>query len=436
MKNLKTVYYNEDKDYIKEFKREYARQKDLILSLCKKINENESISKDIKSFCSGIVVSMEENYKNILKAVTKYFLGDINSAIKLIKKTISAYHIKKLNDCYALLGVRHFIGGHDLKQLFMFKGRTVEAYSELKSNDMFHIPLDKREFVSTMRYSVPGIPCMYLASNSYVVWCELNKPDYSKLAISAVDLTSLLDEEIIDLSPNYHVLTDFIETFLDYDGNYESLSDYFEIYIKKPEEGETLYDYIPKFFEGFLGLPLSLATSMKCTDKNRIFKSEYIISQLVMYNLENAIGVAYRSNVIDSNHVDGVNLAATNLAIPITKYSNLNKYGNICNDIRITNSFNFENYRTHIHNKEQIVYSRGAKGFTWKNNTTNILYEVKPKDSKGLTPLDFLDKKSTFNQGLFQNASYDMVTFYNHSIYRMFDDFIIQYMKFNNIDYK
>lgn len=49
---------------------------------------------------------------------------------------------------------------------------------------MFHIPYDKRNKVGNQRYSVSGMPCLYLASSSYVCWEELGRVDFQSCNFS------------------------------------------------------------------------------------------------------------------------------------------------------------------------------------------------------------------------------------------------------------
>lgn len=45
---------------------------------------------------------------------------------------------------------------------------------------MFHIPFDKRYLVGNQRFSISGLPCLYLGGSPYVCWEELGRPDYQK----------------------------------------------------------------------------------------------------------------------------------------------------------------------------------------------------------------------------------------------------------------
>lgn len=42
---------------------------------------------------------------------------------------------------------------------------------------MFHIPFELRGKAATQRYSIPGLPSLYLGSSCYICWEELHRPD-------------------------------------------------------------------------------------------------------------------------------------------------------------------------------------------------------------------------------------------------------------------
>lgn len=101
--------------------------------------------------------------------------------------------------------------------------------------------------------------------------------------------------------------------------------------------------------------PIIYATSYSINSNDRNFKSEYIISQLIMQCLEELKidGIAYISKKI-SNSIVGY-AQGTNLAIPI-KYNGcyiydneLSKYGELCKDICLTNSVNFAEFQKLAH---------------------------------------------------------------------------------------
>ena len=76
-----------------------------------------------------------------------------------------------------------------------------ESITHLERKEMFHVPYDKKENVSASRYSLAEVPCLYLATQPELAWCECDQP--FRFAIAQFDLPS--PEEgclhLIDFSP-------------------------------------------------------------------------------------------------------------------------------------------------------------------------------------------------------------------------------------------
>lgn len=60
----------------------------------------------------------------------------------------------------------------------LYKARESSSNYLFNKDEMFHIPYDKRSKIGNQRYSVSGMPCLYLASSSYVCWEELGRVDF------------------------------------------------------------------------------------------------------------------------------------------------------------------------------------------------------------------------------------------------------------------
>lgn len=61
----------------------------------------------------------------------------------------------------------------DKCDLYRLRTDHLEKY---KDGELFHVPFEKREFVSTQRFSIPGYPALYLSDSFYTCWCEFDKP--------------------------------------------------------------------------------------------------------------------------------------------------------------------------------------------------------------------------------------------------------------------
>jgi hypothetical protein len=59
-----------------------------------------------------------------------------------------------------------------------------------KPEEMFHIPFEKRHLVKSQRYSIAGLPSLYLGSSIFCCWEEMNRPDLNKLYISKFKVQS------------------------------------------------------------------------------------------------------------------------------------------------------------------------------------------------------------------------------------------------------
>jgi hypothetical protein len=116
----------------------------------------------------------------ILRAVDSYLSGNSGNAYKemetLLKRSVIQKHIGHL-----VTNMRNYKRGPEYNTLY----RVRLSESEITHrNDMFHIPFEKRHLVDTQRFSIAGIPCLYLGASIYVCWQEMGKPDLNKLYIS------------------------------------------------------------------------------------------------------------------------------------------------------------------------------------------------------------------------------------------------------------
>lgn len=70
--------------------------------------------------------------------------------------------------------------------------------------DIFHVPFEKRRLVGNQRYSIAGLPCLYLGSSIWICWEELGRPPLDSVWVSRfriVKQASVLDFQF----PPHHV---------------------------------------------------------------------------------------------------------------------------------------------------------------------------------------------------------------------------------------
>lgn len=82
--------------------------------------------------------------------------------------------------------------------LRLYKARKGDSHYLFLEKEMFHIPFDRRDKIGNQRYSISGIPCLYLGSSSYVCWEELGRVDFDMCNFCGY--TNILPIEVFNLS--------------------------------------------------------------------------------------------------------------------------------------------------------------------------------------------------------------------------------------------
>lgn len=322
--------------------------KDYYSELKKKLNDYKNYIKNINCISENVIDDVEENVKLIIKSVKCYYNGDIakakNKIIKLLKKyTTNDFIISELDKSYAFRGLAPFSELLDEEKdgymndyremneypLSFFKARLGNSTFEKK--DMLHIPFCNRELVSTQRFSIPGVPCLYLGTTSYVCWLEMDKPQDSVFNVSSFKLPE--DLKILNLVIDYELINNQVKNLKKFENN-----------KGKKEENIKLLQSIIEIF------PLVYATSFSVNNKERKFKSEYIVSQLIMQCLSELKinGIAYASKKVkDSTRAFP---QCINLAIPMKTNKKFqfenerDKYAHICENILLTEPVNLSEF--------------------------------------------------------------------------------------------
>lgn len=142
--------------------------------------------------------------------------------------------------------------------------------------DLFHIPFEKRNLVAPQRFSVIGVPMLYLGSTVYVCWEELGRPPLHELWASAFRIREPNKARVLNLAyrPGY-----FAE-LLELAGNPGSRSDIAALSVA-----------------GAVVWPLLASCTFQVAEEGA-FKVEHVVPQLLMSWLaetEEYIGVRYFS---------------------------------------------------------------------------------------------------------------------------------------------
>jgi hypothetical protein len=256
------------------------------LSVLKKLKNNKIISQ-------GTIYKAERIIKKIKKSIDFYYKGNLIQSIDSIREVISDR--KKLAGDLLIQKPKEALNGYTK---LLYRARLGDYYG-YDNKEMMHIPFNKRSIIQNQRYSVSGMPCLYLSTSPQTCWEELGRPNFNNVWISRFELVDT-DLKIINLSYNY---MDFISN-------------------KKQMDKD-------KFEKIILTWILQCACSVVVNSRTeRVFKEEYIIPQVLMLALieEGYDGIYYFSlrnvNIINTfNKKLYFHNTMNNLALPVTDYN-------------------------------------------------------------------------------------------------------------------
>lgn len=302
------------KDLYAPFILEY--DKDYYKDLCKRYEILSQVA--ITAGADEESLSIIKKYTaKIEEAVREYYKGEISKSHNIVKNLVkgcldSKLAVSELVNCEAF-------GGEKGTEIQFFRARISRNFTPYKAQDMLHIPFDMRGKTGNFRFSIIGVPSLYLCNTSYACWIELGKPSEHDFVVSPVITDGR--QKVLNLAVNNRY-QDRIRTL------------------------EDVHCWLKLFI-------LMIATSYRIEEEREIFKSEYIISQSIMLacNELDLDGLVYYSKRVEDQMFAE---AAINVAL-FAKYKRGKRYSPICEHIKIGNSFNYSMYKqlnNYYRNKE------------------------------------------------------------------------------------
>ena len=226
-----------------------------------------------------VVENIKKSCKDLEKVLYSYMYGDLMGCYKILgrlfKSTVNKF-TKQVQ--FPTVSIA--------RDSIWFRARNNEAMKSMECRDLFHVPFNKRAYVTTKRYSIPGYPCLYMANSVMCCYKEIGMRN--NISVSSFRLKE--DIEVYDF------------TFF-------------------PEENKD-----PKRFWSLLELyPFKIACAILVNEhtENSVFIPEYIIPQFVLHctikQKGNKIdGIIYTSTKGYSIDVtESINAMYTNLVIPV-----------------------------------------------------------------------------------------------------------------------
>ncbi|MGE2079316.1 hypothetical protein [Enterobacter asburiae] len=254
--------------------------------------------------------------EKITDTLAQYLRGNIREAYttfdQAITRTTMNTHIYNMTRPLSKIGN---------KDNLLFRVRSSDTILK-ERKELFHIPFEDRHRVGAMRFSVSGLPCLYLGSSIFVCWQEMGKPDFDKLYISSFKTDEETDDlRILDLGYNLTsaVKTQPLDRFIYFDIDYNEESEPEEINDIEINYQESNNNYgswgINNIISKLLAWPLVLACNYSKYHSTANFHKEYIIPNLLMQWIssdknKDISGISYRSTKIlnQKNKSIGINV--------------------------------------------------------------------------------------------------------------------------------
>lgn len=293
-------------------------------------------------YTSETIEEIESNLTLIVNASKSYLLGNIEDSLNYAETIF-----KKLEK--RIVEIK--------ENAYFYRARATSFYQSLDRKEMFHIPFNKRYLIGNQRYSTSGIPCLYLGESTYICWEELGRPNpYTCNFISAKNIKPL---KVLDMT-------------------IPSISESSSVSI----------------------IPIILSSCLS-SRKNRVFKQEYILPQLIMYAIikrnEQVSGIKYHSTSLfysdfpfysDANKLKSDIEKHNNYVFPALNKGDDNDFlsDDLVNCFHTTNTFSIWQHQL-VSSKEYMPIPSGDGGI---NTTLNYL------DNSAFGQLDRIFKKNDF----------------------------------------
>lgn len=267
-----------------------------------------------------VVSAISDYTKRVLSAIELYYQGSLVDAQLIVDNMIDEFE----NKAPAVTDVNSSIafsdGGADSTEIQFFRARLSDSVVEFSADEMLHIPFNKRQIVKSERFSIPGLPCLYLGNSTYDCWVEMGSPADHRFNVAPVVLDNT--QRVLNLTVTLSSLLHFNE-------------------IESDENESELENQIISLLKLMV---LTFCTSYKVQEENRNFKSEYILPQMIMLACKSRKldGIIYYSKRFPSELFActvGVNL------VLFATYNGEEYYSEICNHLEIGTAFNFAMFK-------------------------------------------------------------------------------------------
>ena len=203
--------------------------------------EVTSKREDIENFCKEAPKIVKATFSGHPYEAYEHFVSAISPLMDIIDRQV----------------LRDF-GTKELRYTYRVRP---DKKGSLTKEEIYHIPFQMRSRVSTQRYSIPGLPCLYLGGSLYTCWAEMGRPPFHELHASAFWLDRTKSVSILNFSMRPKLLR------------------YYVIPDGSPLDTGRAAELVRSHL---ILWPLIALSSIIVKEREHPYKPEYIIPQLVL----------------------------------------------------------------------------------------------------------------------------------------------------------
>ena len=260
-------------DFLEENFNEYLRD---LKSAASRSEDNPLSGIEMCNMVLDQFHEIEKNALGLIGVLRKYDEG------KIVSASMDAFSL--FDTMKSQLMIR-YSGAFRREVYYRIRGIREDDTFTLERKELFHIPHYKNYLVGTERYSMPGHPCLYLASQAELGWYECGKP--VKFAIAKFDIPQEED--------NYLKFIDFSEKLMPLKHSFISW------FHNEKDDIEDVRKYFLKYLYTY---PLRAACSVAVEHPGSKFIEEYVMPQLLLQWVvkdKDFDGIRYESCNADEN---------------------------------------------------------------------------------------------------------------------------------------
>jgi hypothetical protein len=177
-----------------------------------------------------------------------------------------------------------------------YRMRISDVPKRFGREELFHIPFDQRRRVTSKRFSIEGLPCLYLGHSTYVCWEEMGRSAFGSIYVAQFRFRDSAAVALLDFA--------YVPQFQ---------SDLLAFWTANGANRTRLQDMLVALTVCW---PLLSACAIRVREPGLAFKPEYVIPQLLLQWLtqETALhGIRYFSTNVGSPR--GI-LIGANIVLP------------------------------------------------------------------------------------------------------------------------